>query len=117
MADMKKVIVQAKINGALTELFVRAGADNVILADGVTTLTAKLAEIAAEIAKKADSATLPNVPELIAAAIANLATKDEVKNATNDMATKTYVGEQIADFITEDEIDNKIEEATDGFVK
>lgn len=50
----KKAILRAKLEGVLTDLMVKTTADNVYI-DDTTTLTAKLAEVLADIATRAKS--------------------------------------------------------------
>ena len=52
MSTVKNAILKAKIEGVIYEIMVKTGTDNVYLSDG-TTLTAKLASIASDIAGKA----------------------------------------------------------------
>lgn len=91
--SVKSAIMQAKISGVLTDIFVKTGVENVVLTDGNTevTLSSKLAEIIAglnERAKKTDVTT-------------------EISNAIDGLiggAPSTYdTLKEIADYITQHE--------------
>lgn len=58
MANVKYAILKALLDGAITELLVKTGTDNVYLSDGVTTLSSKLAEIIAALNQKAKQSDL-----------------------------------------------------------
>ena len=57
MADIKNVVLKAKIENQIVELMVKTGADNVMV-DETTTLAAKIAEIVTEIGKKEDTTSV-----------------------------------------------------------
>lgn len=90
---VKNAVMQAKISGVLTDIFVKTGVENVVLTDGSTevTLSSKLAEIIAglnERAKKTDVTA-------------------EISNAIDGLiggAPSTYdTLKEIADYITQHE--------------
>lgn len=60
---MKMVIFQDEVNGVLTDLMARSHVDNVIYEEGgqQKALSAKLAEIIAAVALKADSTAVPTL--------------------------------------------------------
>lgn len=109
----KNAILKALVEGSITELLVKTGAQNVFLEDGTTTLVAKLAEIVAAINERAKTA---DVETLIANA------KTAVKDEIIDGAPETYdTLKEISDYLAthEDEytallttIGNKADKAT-----
>lgn len=86
-----KVILEALIEGALTDLLPQTVSDNVYV-DGTTTLTAKLAAILADVATRAKSA---DVTTEISTAIGNLRT--ELMGEGVPEAYDTF--KEIADYI------------------
>lgn len=77
MANIKYAILKALIDGAICELLVKTGTDNVYLTDGTTTLSAKLAEIITALNAKAKQSDLdaglsarPTTEEMNAAILA-----------------------------------------------
>lgn len=111
MANIKYAILQALIDGAVCELLVKTGTDNVYLDDGTTTLSAKLAEMITALNAKATSADLtaglsarPTTAEMnaaISAAVADLiggapGAYDTFKELADYIATH----ENVADALT-----------------
>lgn len=92
--DIQKAILQAKIEGILKKIIVKTNADNVMYDDS-TTLTAKLAEILASLAKKAEaSAVTTEIQQKIDVAV----------NGLIDGAPDTYnTLKEIADYISQHE--------------
>lgn len=88
---VKNAILKALVEGAICELMVRSNIDNIMLADGTTTLTSKLAEMVTAINERAKTA---DVSTLIAAA------KTEVKSEIIDGAPGAYdTLKEIADYL------------------
>lgn len=56
MANVKKAILRALIEGVLTDLMVKTNVENVYLTDGTTTLAAKLSEVITSLNAKATPA-------------------------------------------------------------
>lgn len=89
----KNAILKAKIFGVITELLVKTTAANVYV-DDTTTLAAKLASIATDIAAKASTTELENLSSSMTTALAG---KSDVGHV-HDASTVTYeVGVSVAD--------------------
>lgn len=107
MADnIKKAILKAKIDGVLTEILVKASAENITVDAEGTSLSSKLADILASLALKADTSTMNTE-------LGKKADKTEI----TDMATQTWVGQQgflksanLNGYATEEYVDSAIED-------
>ena len=60
MATTKNAILKGLVEGQIVELLIKTNVENVLMEDGSTTLSAKLAEMVTEIGKKANSADVTN---------------------------------------------------------
>lgn len=93
---VKKVILQAMVEGALTDLMAKTGADNVYI-DDKTTVAAQISSMVADIALRAKST---DVTIQINNAVSPLAKKTEVtteiNNAVSPLAKKTDVTTEIS---------------------
>ena len=104
----RNAILKALIEGAICELLVKTGSDNVFLQDGTTTLSSKLAEIIASLNTKA---TKTEVTDAVSAAVSDLPTNDSMNQAISaaidaliDGAPGTYdTLKEIADYIAQHE--------------
>lgn len=115
-AITKKAIIQAKIEGVITELMVKTQADNVYI-DDTTTLAAKLAEMVAAINERAKSTDVTTqistaIDELIGGAPSTYDTLKEISDyiaAHEDVVTalNTAIGNK-ADKTTVDAIQTTV---------
>lgn len=111
MANIKYAILKALIDGAICELLVKTGTDNVYLTDGTTTLSAKLAEIITALNAKAKQIDLddglsarPTTEEMnaaITAAINELIDgAPEARNSLKELADAMAENEDVVDALT-----------------
>lgn len=108
MSTAKNAILKAKIEGIIYEILVKTGSDNVFLSDG-TTLTAKLASIASDIAGKAAASHTHAISEVtgLQDTLNTLATTDAMNSAINTAISNLIGGapetydtlKEIADYI------------------
>ena len=104
MANVKYAILQALIEGAVCELLVKTGTDNVYLSDGTTTLSAKLAEMITSLNQKATQNALetglaerPTTEEM------NTAISNAVAGLINGAPEALNTFKELADYIAEHE--------------
>lgn len=108
MSTAKNAILKAKVEGIIYEILVKTGSDNVFLSDG-TTLTAKLASIASDIAGKAAASHTHAISEVtgLQDTLNTLATTEAMNSAINTAISNLIGGapetydtlKEIADYI------------------
>lgn len=108
MSTAKNAILKAKVEGIIYEILVKTGSDNVFLSDG-TTLTAKLASIASDIAGKAAASHTHAISEVtgLQDTLNTLATTEAMNGAINTAISNLIGGapetydtlKEIADYI------------------